>query len=84
MFSKRRSDTALEALVFCHPLSAYPAWPLQRRFWTPEEISRAACVRRQWRCAVEYDEEYWEQQCSERFALATPKAFTHERAETWR
>ena len=65
-----------------HRLSS--PWPLQRRFFTPEEFSRAACVRRQWRCAVENDEVYWEQQCSERFALATPKAFTHKLAETWR
>ena len=57
---------------------------LRRRFLTPEEISRASCVRRQWRSAVEGDDEYWEQQCGERFALATPKTFTHERAKTWR
>lgn len=57
---------------------------LQRRALAPEDISRAACVCRQWRGAVESDEKYWEQQCEDRFALSVPKAFDHKHVGTWR
>ena len=57
---------------------------LVRRFLKPEDISKAACVCRQWRGAVENDETYWEEHCKDRFALATPKAFNRKSVKTWR
>ena len=80
----------LPSLLFCLSLSLLPIYRqscprlLLCRFLTPEDFSRAACVCRRWRGAVESDEKYWEQHCEDRFALPTPKAFNRERVRTWR
>ena len=62
----------------------YPPLFLSCRILIPEDISKAGCVCRQWRGAVENDEAYWEEHCKERFALSTPMAFNRKAVKTWR